>query len=342
MLILTWISYSECTLSFLPPGCVLAQNPSFSHSHGKLPPDIPVLGGEALCASPVAGNQSGLRLYLSAGVRNFKEIQDYLIGWVPFHFGSFKSVLIYLCVTTGIHRNCTHKHSHTFMLTWPVEQRCVSAESCLCSSERCGSLSAVWSSHPNHCPRNEPHNSRSCQCLPSPNWPPLLCVHCLKGTCIVRGEKQYHTKEKLRYELYFSFSRPSYLCPLSSGVCELCWKHLSCTSGGYAKENYTRAESILTSENLKLELKSCLKSKLCSCECMCMLTPSAARAREGQTAALSSGTCPVSAADDSPSSPRLLEEYPSAESKCSSWPSDSDVLLQTGTVGDSWINTRWR
>ncbi len=69
------------------------------------------------------------------------------------------------------------------------------------------------------------------------------------------------------------------------------------------------------------------------CKCMCMLTPVAMWTRGGQKAALSSGTCPVEAADEALSWLQLPEEFLSAESKCSSWLSGLCVPLHTGTVG---------
>lgn len=138
-----------------------------------------------------------------------------------------------------------HKHIHIqyILLTCPTERRCVSSESCLCSSEQCGFPSAVWSSHPNHHPRNGPHNNLSCQCWPSPSWHPLLCLHCLKIKQYQR--KQDQDKENFVFELNVwiivcIISLPSYLCVSSLGVCGCCWKHLSCMSGEYAKWNCTR------------------------------------------------------------------------------------------------------
>lgn len=66
------ISYSLCTTAYLPPDCASAQAHSFSQLDGKITPDSPDLGWEALCVSHVADNWSGLRVYWSAGDLPFK------------------------------------------------------------------------------------------------------------------------------------------------------------------------------------------------------------------------------------------------------------------------------
>lgn len=60
-------------LAFLPPDCVLNQPRPFSQSDGKTLPDIPLLGGEALCVFPVADNRLSLKLYWAADDLPYRE-----------------------------------------------------------------------------------------------------------------------------------------------------------------------------------------------------------------------------------------------------------------------------
>lgn len=94
------------------------------------------------------------------------------------------------------HKLSDMQQSQTYMLTWLVERRCVSNESCLCSSGQYGFASVALSSRPNHHPHNEPHNSQSCQSSPSPSWPPLRCAHCLNYRRIANDRKIIHSQSK--------------------------------------------------------------------------------------------------------------------------------------------------
>lgn len=49
-------------------------------------------------------------------------------------------------------------------LTWIIEMRCVSDESCLYSSELCGFPKELWPSSPNRHPHSERHSNLSYQC----------------------------------------------------------------------------------------------------------------------------------------------------------------------------------
>lgn len=68
--------------------------------------------------------------------------------------------------------------------------RCVSSESCLCNSEKCGFLQGLWSSSPNHHPRSERCSNLSCQCSLWPSRPLLQYICCLKQTARLTKKKK--------------------------------------------------------------------------------------------------------------------------------------------------------
>lgn len=70
---------------FLPPGYVLKLTHLFSQPDGKKLLDIPVLGGEALCAFPVADNRLSLRLYWAADDQRFRR-NNYKEKIIVFYF----------------------------------------------------------------------------------------------------------------------------------------------------------------------------------------------------------------------------------------------------------------